>query len=97
MSSPLSAEERRILELMNALEAQQDAATADAPPAPLDPARRDRFTGTVGFDDHGKPFPLSAPLPSEAEQAEANAAAIKALEELVRRGGGGGSDSSGQR
>jgi hypothetical protein len=91
MSSPLSAEERRILELMNALEAQQDAAAAETPPAPVDPARRDRFAGTIGFDDQGKPFPISAPLPTAEEQAEANAAAIKALEEQVRRGGGGGS------
>jgi hypothetical protein len=88
MSSPLSAEERRLLELMNVLEAQQDADLAVNPALPLAPDRRNRFSGTVGFDDEGKPFELTAPLPSSEDQAKSNEEAIEALEALVRDGGG---------
>jgi hypothetical protein len=87
MSSPLSEEERRLLELMKVLEAQEDAAQAVNPPPPA-PDRLDRFINAIGFDDDGKPFALTAPLPSSEEQAKSNREAIKVLEALVRDGGG---------
>jgi hypothetical protein len=88
MSSPLTPEERRILELMKALEAQQAHDPAAEPAAPLAADRRDHFGGTLGFDDEGQPFALTAPLPSSEEQARSNQEAIEALEAQLRKGGG---------
>jgi hypothetical protein len=87
MSSPLSEEERRILELMKALEAQEDAAQAANPQPPTAPDRLDRFIDAIGFDDDGNPFALTAPLPSSEEQAKSNREAIKVLEAQLRKGG----------
>ncbi len=88
MSSPLSPEERRLLELMKALEAQEANDPVAGPALPLAPDRRDHFSGTLGFDDEGQPFALTAPLPSSEEQARSNQEAIEALEALVRKGRG---------
>ena len=46
----------------------------------MKPVRPDRQAAPVGLDDHGKPFPLTGPLPSAGEQAASNERAIRALE-----------------
>jgi hypothetical protein len=85
MSTPLSAEERRILELMKALEARQGADHAgDSPPPAREP--HDRASGTIGFDDDGEPFELTTSLPSSEEQAASNREAITVLEAQLRKG-----------
>jgi hypothetical protein len=95
MSTPLSTEERRILELMKALEARQGADHAGDSPPPPARERRDRSSGAIGFDDDGEPFALTTPLPSSEAQAASNREAIAVLEALVREGSDGDDDGDG--
>jgi|JI6StandDraft_1071083.scaffolds.fasta_scaffold214117_2 hypothetical protein len=80
----LTDEEKRILELMNQLEAAEQAHPAppsDEPARPLS----GRFTEPLFFDADGKPFPVEKPLPTAEEQSASNQTAIQALEERIRQ------------